>query len=92
MEIDARILCELLRAEALPTPVHMPGRDTRSLRGLLVARRHLVGERTKLCNVVRRMLRHEGIRLPAHALASLMGWRRLIQQGYELRHLPIVPS
>src|SRR3989304_4054610 len=38
-KIDARILCELLRLDALPHPVHMPGRDTRALRGLLVARR-----------------------------------------------------
>src|SRR3990172_4980923 len=29
-KIDARILCELLRADALPYPVHMPGRDTRA--------------------------------------------------------------
>lgn len=89
-KIDARILCELLRLDALPTPVHMPGRDTRSLRGLLVARRQLVRERTKLCNVMRGMLRQEGIRLPAHALASKVGWRRLMEQGYEHRHLPIV--
>ena len=36
-KIDARILCELLRLDALPHPVHMPGRDTRALRGLLTS-------------------------------------------------------
>ena len=86
-KIDAKILCELLRVNALPTPVHMPGRDTRSLRGLLVARRQLVGARTKVCNVVRGMLRQEGIRLPAGALSSFAGWRRLLAQGYEQWHL-----
>ena len=89
-KIDARILCELLRLDALPHPVHMPGRETRALRGLLVARRQLVSSRTKVCNVVRGMLRQEGTRLPAGALSSKVGWRRLLAQGYELAHLPIV--
>ena len=34
-KVDARILCELLRIDALPHPVHMPGSETRALRGLL---------------------------------------------------------
>lgn len=89
-KIDARILCELLRLDALPHPVHMPGRETRALRGLLVARRQLVSERTKVCNVVRGMLRQEGVRLPAHALSSFVAWRRLLAQGYEQAHLPVV--
>src|SRR5262249_52943445 len=32
-KIDAKILCELLRVRGLPEPVHMPGRETRALRG-----------------------------------------------------------
>ncbi|MFQ6099357.1 MAG: transposase [Armatimonadota bacterium] len=60
-KIDAKILCELLRMDGLPTPVHVPPRETRELRGLLVARRQLVTARTKLCNVVRGMLRQEGL-------------------------------
>jgi transposase len=89
-KIDAKILCELLRLDGLPCPVHVPGRETRTLRGLLGARRQLVTARTKVCNVVRGMLRQEGIRLPARALSSLVGWRRIQSNGFEQSHLPVV--
>lgn len=89
-KIDAKILCELLRLDALPEPVHMPGRPTRALRGLLAARRQLVSARTKLCNVVRGMLRQEGIRLPTNALSSKVGWRRLLEAGFEQEHLAVL--
>jgi len=36
-KVDAKILCELLRLGGLPEPVHMPDKQTRALRGLLVA-------------------------------------------------------
>src|ERR1051325_11387204 len=36
-KIDAKLLCELLRLNALPHPVHMPSPESRELRGLLVA-------------------------------------------------------
>ena len=32
-KVDAKILCELLRLGGLPEPVHMPGKETRALRG-----------------------------------------------------------
>jgi transposase len=86
-KVDAKVLCELLRLDGLPHPVHMPGRDTRALRGLLVARRQLVSVRTKLCNVVRGMLRQEGIRLPSRALMTKVGWRRLLERGFDHAHL-----
>jgi transposase len=89
-KIDARILCELLRLNGLPHPVHVPGKEARSLRGLLVARRQLVSTRAKLCNVVRGMLRQEGIRLPVRALASFVGWQRLMGRSYTHEHLPLV--
>jgi transposase len=41
-KIDAQVLCELLRLDALPHAVHMPGPQARQLRGLLVAGRQLV--------------------------------------------------
>jgi transposase len=89
-KIDAKILCELLRLDGLPEPVHMPGKETRALRGLLVARRQLVATRTKLCNVVRGLLRQEGVQLRSHALMSGLGWRRLLEQGFDHEHLAVI--
>jgi transposase len=89
-KIDAKILCELLRLGGLPEPVHMPGKETRALRGLLVARRQLVTARTKICNVVRGLLRQEGLRLPSHALMSYVGWQRLQEGGFEQEHLAVI--
>jgi transposase len=86
-KIDAKILCELLRIDALPHPVHMPGPQARQLRGLLVARRQLICARTKLCNVVRGMMRQEGILLPARALSTLTGWKDLLGKGLSQAHL-----
>lgn len=86
-KIDAKILCELLRLDGLPHPVHVPERVTRELRGLLVARRQLVSARTKLCNTVRGMLRQEGIRLAARQLTSFVGWRRLMDRSFTHEHL-----
>ena len=91
-KIDAKILCKLLRIDALPHPVHVPGRKTRALRGLLVARRQLISARTKLCNVVRGMLRQEGIRLSARALSSFVGWQRILTSGFEQAHLAVVAA
>jgi transposase len=91
-KIDARILCELLRIKALPYPVHMPGKRARALRGLLVARRQLVAARTKLCNVVRGMVRQEGIILPTRALSTFKGWQRLMGNGFDQPHLLTVVS
>lgn len=86
-KIDAKVLCELLRLDGLPEPVHMPGPETRSLRGLLVARRQLVVARAKLCNVVRGMLRQEGIRLATRELNSFVGWQRLLAGSFCQAHL-----
>lgn len=86
-KVDAKILCELLRLDGLPGPVHMPGRDARALRGLLAARRQLISARTKLCNVVRGMLRQEGVRLPARALSTKAGWERLLVDSFSHPHL-----
>ena len=91
-KIDAKILCELLRLNGLPHPVHMPDKPARALRGLLVARRQLVSARVKLCNVVRGMVRQEAIRLPAAALSSMVGWKRLLAGGFEQPHLVVVVS
>jgi len=89
-KVDARILCELLRLDGLPHPVHVPDKEARSLRGLLVARRQLMSARTKLCNVVRGMLRQEGIQLPARHLTSFVGWQRLLRRSYAHEHIGVV--
>ena len=90
-KIDAKILAELLRIDGLPEPVHMPGKETRSLRGLLVARRQLINARTKICNVVRGMLRQEGIQLASRYLATFKGWQALLEhEGYDCDHIPAV--
>jgi transposase len=82
-KIDAKILCELLRVNGLPNPVHMPSAASKALRGLLVARRQLITARSKLCNVVRGLIRQEGVRLPARALSTKIGWKRLFNRGFE---------
>ena len=89
-QIDAQILCELLRLAGLPHPVHIPPPATRALRGLLVARRQLVTTRVKLANVARGLLRQEGTRLASQALMTFVGWQRLLAQEYRLSHLPPV--
>jgi transposase len=86
-KIDAKTLCELLRLDGLPHPVHVPGVEIRSLRGLLVARRQLVAARAKLSNVVRGMLRQEGIGLPARGLLTFAAWQRLLSQNFTHSHL-----
>jgi transposase len=86
-KIDARILCELLRLKGLPHPVHVPPAQTRALRGLLVARRQLVAARAKLSNVVRGMLRLEGIGLPVRGLLTFTAWEQLLAGSYRHSHL-----
>ena len=79
--------------DGLPRPVHMPGRPARELRGLLVARRQLVSARTKICNVVRGLLRQEGIHLPARYLITFKGWQTLMEnEGYACEHIAPILS
>jgi transposase len=89
-KIDAKLLCELLRLNALPHPVHMPSQASRELRGLLVARRQLIRARAKLCNVVRGMLRQDGIRLRTRALNTFKAWKGLLQASYKSAHLALI--
>jgi transposase len=89
-KVDARILCELLRLDGLPEPVHMPSAEMRGLRGLLAARRQLVQARTKLQNVVRGMLRQDGVQLSRGVLSTFKGWKQLLARGFEQDHLAVV--
>jgi transposase len=75
--VDARLLADLLRIDALPEPVHMPTARSRELRALLVARRQLVQMRTRLVNVVRGLLRQHRITIRTRALLTGRGWQQL---------------
>ena len=77
--IDAELLADLLRIDALPEPVHVPTPRSRELRALLVARRQLVRVRTQLINVVRGLLRQQRVQVAARGLASRRGWEALGQ-------------
>jgi transposase len=89
-KVDARILCELLRMDGLPEPVHMPSAEMRGLRGLLVARRQLIRMRTKLQNIVRGMLRQEGVQLARNVLSTFKGWKQLLERGFDHDHLAVI--
>jgi transposase len=58
--IDARRLAKLLFLDEVPT-VHVPGLDVRAWRGLIEHRQSCVGERTRIKNGVRSLLRGHGI-------------------------------
>jgi transposase len=87
--VDAELLAGLLRIDGLPAPVHVPSRQCREVRGLLLARRQLVQARTKLINVVRGLARQQQVTLPARALQRAAGWERLSTQPLSaaVRHI-----
>lgn len=92
-KIDAKILCELLRVNGLPNPVHVPSMTARAMRGLLKARRQAVRCRTSLCNTARGALRQEGVKLEPRKLATQKGWKELLARKYKHAHLaPIVKA
>jgi transposase len=47
----------------------------------------LLNARTKLCNMVRGMLRQEGTRLPCRALNTRRGWERVMALGFTYDHV-----
>lgn len=76
-KIDAKILSELLRINALPERVHMAeGRD-RELRDLIHARQQVVKGYTLLMNYLRGLLRQEGIRVKAREFKTADYYMRL---------------
>lgn len=92
-KIDANILCELLRIDALPRPVHIPSMPARVLRGLLKARRQAIRSRTSLCNAVRGMLRQEGVKLATRKLVTQKGWKELMTLKFKHAHiLPVLTA
>ena len=89
-KIDAKILCDLLRLQALPPPVHMPSTGARELRSLLMARRRLVELRVRIYNTARGMLRQEGQLLRSRALASRRTWKGILAGSYRNASIPEV--
>lgn len=89
-KVDAKILCKLLRLGELPEAVHMASDECRELRGLLVARRQLINARTKLCNMVRGLVRQEGVRLISRELNTYKGWEKLLMQRWKLKHIEVI--
>lgn len=73
-KVDAKKLAELARINALPEPVHIVDGDVRKLRELLSARDTLVSKRVGLMNMVRGLLKQEGVRLTARFF-SRREWR-----------------
>jgi transposase len=64
-KIDAKILSELLRIDALPERVRMAEGQDRELRDLIQARFQVIKGYTSLMNYLRGLLRQEGVRIPA---------------------------
>ena len=89
-KVDAKLLCKLLRIDELPEAVHMASDECRELRGLLAARRQLINARTKLCNMVRGVVRQEGVRLVARELNTYKGWNGLLEREWKLSHIEVI--
>lgn len=62
-KIDAGILSELLRINALPERIHMAEGQDRELRDLIQARHQVIKGYTNLMNYLRGLLRQEGVRV-----------------------------
>ncbi len=79
-KIDAKILSELLRIDALPERVRMAEGKDRELRDLIQARFHVIKSYTSLMNYLRGLLRQEGVRIPAREFKSTGYAERLNKQ------------
>jgi transposase len=77
-KVDAKILSELLRIDALPERVYMAKGKNREMRDLMQARHNIIRSYTNLMNYLRGLLRQEGIQLPA---------KELLKEDYEKRLL-----
>lgn len=69
-KIDAKILSELLRIDALPERVYMPEDDDRYLRDLMQARQAIIKGYTNLMNNLRGLLRQEGYSIKTRGLKN----------------------
>jgi transposase len=80
-KIDAKILSELLRIDALPQKVHMAEGKNRELRDLIQARHQVIKGYTNLMNYLRGLLRQEGIHVKAREFTSANYETRLKEES-----------
>jgi transposase len=79
-KIDAKILSELLRIDALPERVILAEGQDRELRDLIQARFQVIKGYTNLMNYLRGLLRQEGVRIPAREFKKAEYAARLTKQ------------
>lgn len=79
-KIDAQILSELLRIDALPEEVIMAEGKDRELRDLIQARHKVISGYTNLMNYLRGLLRQEGVMLRAREFRAKDNFRGIARQ------------
>jgi transposase len=89
--VDARKMAVLLSIGELPT-VHMPNREVRQWRQMILHRRTIIHGRTRIKNRIRALLKSEGFRRPEHGggwwkKINRLWMRRLCREHIEQAHL-----
>ena len=89
--IDARKMAVLLSIGELPT-VHMPSREVRQWRQMILHRRTIINRRTQIKNRIRALLKSEGFRRPDHGggwwkKVNRVWMRGLCQERIQQAHL-----
>ncbi len=80
-KIDAGILSELLRIDALPERVHMSEGTDRELRDLIQARYQIIKGYTNLMNYLRGLLRQEGVHVKTREFKTADYEKRLKEEA-----------
>jgi len=78
-KVDAKVLSELLRIDALPERVYMAKGKSREMRDLMQARHNIIKSYTNLMNYLRGLLRQEGIRMPAREMLKDSCAKKLLE-------------
>jgi transposase len=82
--VDARKLATLLMVDAV-RPVYVPSEGVQAWRGMIEHRRRLVGERTRIKNGLRALLRTHGLAAPRGLWsANGLAWLRGVEWSHEL--------
>ena len=78
-KVDAKILSELLRLDALPERIYVAHGKSREMRDLMQARHNIIRSYTNLMNYLRGLLRQEGIRIPAREMLKDTYAKKLLE-------------